>query len=76
MEIEKVLHILQDGRFHSGEVIGKELGISRAAVWKVLQKAKEESGIAIHRVPGKGYRLANPLSLLDSSRLTNRFHKR
>jgi BirA family biotin operon repressor/biotin-[acetyl-CoA-carboxylase] ligase len=69
MEIEKVLHILQDGRFHSGEVIGKELGISRAAVWKVLQKAKEESGIAIHRVPGKGYRLANPLSLLDSSRL-------
>lgn len=61
----RLLTILADGRFHSGERLGESLGVSRAAVWKQL-KALESMGIEIHRVPGKGYRLPAPVELLDA----------
>lgn len=61
-----LLTLLQDGRFHSGEKLGDELGISRAAVWKKLQLLQAELGIPIHKVRGRGYRLEAPLQLLDA----------
>jgi len=64
-----LLRLLQDGRFHSGAALGEALGISRSAVWKQLQCAEAEYGLTLHRVRGKGYRLAQPLSLLDAQRL-------
>jgi len=64
-----LLRLLQDGRFHSGAALGETLGISRSAVWKQLQRAETEYGLALHRVHGKGYRLEQPLSLLDAERL-------
>lgn len=64
-----VLRLLQDGEFHSGEALGAVLGVSRAAVWKRLQQLEVESGLPIHRVRGRGYRLASPISLLDIDRL-------
>lgn len=65
----KLLKRIQDGAFHSGEQLGKELGISRAAVWKQLQSLESEYGLAVHKVRGKGYCLAEPLSLLDSDKI-------
>lgn len=62
-----LLKLLQDGAFHSGEDLGKVLGVSRAAVWKHLQQWEAQHGLAIHKVRGKGYRLGDPLSLLDAS---------
>ncbi|KXU38686.1 biotin--protein ligase [Ventosimonas gracilis] len=64
-----LLRLLQDGHFHSGAALGEALGISRSAVWKQLQRAEVECGLTLHRVRGKGYRLAQPLSLLDKPRL-------
>ncbi len=32
----ELIKILSDGDFHSGEVIGSSLGVSRAAVWKKI----------------------------------------
>lgn len=64
-----LLKLLQDGRFHSGEELGTVLGVSRAAVWKRLQRFEEDFGIVLHRVRGKGYQLSVPLSLLDEGRL-------
>ncbi|MCG6935348.1 MAG: bifunctional biotin--[acetyl-CoA-carboxylase] ligase/biotin operon repressor BirA [Proteobacteria bacterium] len=61
-----VVQKLADGRFHSGSDLGRSLGISRAAVWKSIQKIKQEWRLSVHAVPGKGYRLADPLQLLDS----------
>lgn len=61
----RILRILQDGRFHSGEVLGERLGISRAAVWKAL-RGLAEMGIRVDAVTGRGYRLAAPLELLDA----------
>lgn len=61
-----LLKLLEDGEFHSGEVLGAALGISRAAVWKKLQQAQAELGVEIHKVRGRGYRLARPVCLLDA----------
>ncbi|UTA47439.1 bifunctional biotin--[acetyl-CoA-carboxylase] ligase/biotin operon repressor BirA [Simiduia sp. 21SJ11W-1] len=58
-----LLVALADGEFHSGEVLGTLLGVSRAAVWKQLQKL-EAFGLAVESVKGRGYRLATPLDLL------------
>jgi BirA family biotin operon repressor/biotin-[acetyl-CoA-carboxylase] ligase len=63
-----LLRILADGRVHSGEIIGRMLGISRAGVWKHLQTLKGQ-GIEIHSVPGKGYCLAGPVELLSEGQI-------
>lgn len=67
--MRKLLKLLENGEFHSGEALGAELGISRAAVWKKLQQAEAELNIEIHKVRGRGYRLASPLCLLDAPSL-------
>ncbi|NQD38393.1 bifunctional biotin--[acetyl-CoA-carboxylase] ligase/biotin operon repressor BirA [Permianibacter sp. IMCC34836] len=61
-----LLQLLADGREHSGTELGERLGISRAAIWKQLQ-ALDELGIALEAVPGRGYRLREPLDLLDAA---------
>jgi BirA family biotin operon repressor/biotin-[acetyl-CoA-carboxylase] ligase len=60
-----LLKLLKDGRFHSGEALGAALGISRSAVWKQLQHLEAELNLSIHKVRGRGYQLAAPLTLLD-----------
>lgn len=60
-----LLKLLSDGEFHSGEDLGNALGISRSAVWKKLQLLEAETGLEIHKVRGRGYRLASPLFMLD-----------
>lgn len=57
--------ILSDGEFHSGEEIGRRLGITRAAVWKQIQRLREESGQEVESQRGKGYRLPNAVEMLD-----------
>ncbi len=64
---QQIIRLLADGRLHSGEAIAERLGISRAAVWKSLRKADEEFGLGIETVKGQGYRLPEPLELLDVS---------
>lgn len=65
---QQLLGLLADGEFHSGEQIGRHLAISRAAVSQQLRGLKE-LGIEIFSLTGKGYRLSQPLQLLDESRL-------
>jgi BirA family biotin operon repressor/biotin-[acetyl-CoA-carboxylase] ligase len=60
----RVVERLADGRFHSGEDIARALGVSRSAVWKSL-RAVRALGLEVHAVTRKGYRLAQPLELLD-----------
>lgn len=60
-----LLMLLASGSFYSGSELGRQLGISRAAVWKRIQRINEEFGLSVQSVPGKGYRLAQPLQLLD-----------
>ena len=60
-----LLRLLADGELHSGEDLAAHLAISRAAVWKQLQSLGDW-GIDLQATPGRGYRLGEPLDLLDA----------
>lgn len=66
--MQDLLVLLADNQFHSGEELGKELGITRAAVWKKMKKL-EELGIDLYSVKGRGYRLPKALELLSLNRM-------
>lgn len=65
---QALLAMLADGAFHSGEQIGAELGISRAAISQQI-KSLRHLGLEIFSLTGKGYRLNTPLELLNSTQL-------
>ncbi|CAI1201398.1 Bifunctional protein BirA [Serratia grimesii] len=64
----KLIAILADGSFHSGEHLGELLGMSRAAINKHIQTIREW-GLDVFTVPGKGYSLPSPIQLLDVERI-------
>ncbi|MBA4501603.1 bifunctional biotin--[acetyl-CoA-carboxylase] ligase/biotin operon repressor BirA [Marinobacterium marinum] len=66
--LDKLLSVLSDGAFHSGSELGRELGISRSAVWKHMQRL-QELGLEVYSVKGRGYRLPGGLDLIDGERL-------
>jgi BirA family biotin operon repressor/biotin-[acetyl-CoA-carboxylase] ligase len=59
-----LLRILADGRFHSGERLGRALGSSRAGVPKLLGRI-EALGLRVIKVRGRGYRIAERLDLFE-----------
>lgn len=65
---QALLAVLADGAFHSGEQIGAELGISRAAISQQI-KSLRLLGLEIFSITGKGYRLNTPLDLLNAETL-------
>jgi BirA family biotin operon repressor/biotin-[acetyl-CoA-carboxylase] ligase len=59
-----LISILSDGEFHSGEHLGEQLGMSRAAINKHIQTLRDW-GVDVFTVPGKGYSLPDPIQLLN-----------
>lgn len=66
--VSEILSILADGKFHSGEQLGKNLDISRSAVWKKI-KSLSRYGLAVHSVKGKGYRLSKSIEFLHRNKI-------
>src|SRR3989304_9617246 len=64
----EILKMLSDGAFHSGTDLGNKLGITRAAVCKNIRRLTQ-SGVDVHRVTGRGYKLDAPLTPLNRSRI-------
>jgi len=64
-----LIRCLADGKFHSGELLAQQLGLSRAAIWKQIKGLREQWGMEIHAVSGRGYRLAHPLELLQQDKI-------
>jgi BirA family biotin operon repressor/biotin-[acetyl-CoA-carboxylase] ligase len=60
----KLLRVIADGDLYSGEELGNVLGISRAAVWKIINSLRDY-GLTVVAVKGKGYRLSRPIEFLD-----------
>jgi BirA family biotin operon repressor/biotin-[acetyl-CoA-carboxylase] ligase len=58
-----ILRLLSDNEFHSGEILAKGLGISRASVSNAL-RGLQEAGVTVHKVHGRGYRLSDPVQWL------------
>jgi BirA family biotin operon repressor/biotin-[acetyl-CoA-carboxylase] ligase len=61
---QRVLALLSDGEFHSGEKLAKRLRISRGGVWKIVNSLRE-LGIEIQSIPRQGYRLPYAVDLFD-----------
>lgn len=53
----RVLRLLRESEYTSGEAISRALGISRTAVWKHIKGLRKE-GFSIEASPSKGYRLS------------------
>ncbi|WP_342754437.1 bifunctional biotin--[acetyl-CoA-carboxylase] ligase/biotin operon repressor BirA [Pantoea sp. MBD-2R] len=65
-----LIGILADGEFHSGEQLGEQLGMSRAAINKHIQTLKDW-GIDVFTVTGKGYSLPLPIQLLNEQTIAS-----
>jgi BirA family biotin operon repressor/biotin-[acetyl-CoA-carboxylase] ligase len=60
----QLLNMLADGEFHSGEILARQLGVTRASVFNALADV-EEYGVSVQRIRGRGYRLARPWQRLE-----------
>jgi len=67
-ETEILLNYIADGRFHSGKLLAELLNVSMTAVWKQMKKL-EQFGLGVQAVRGKGYRLSQPLQLLQAENI-------
>lgn len=65
MNLYPLIQELSDGEYHTGTQLGEQLQVSRTAIWKQIQKLPE-LGIEILANRQQGYRLEQPLDLLDS----------
>lgn len=63
-----LLRLLADGESHSGESLGEGLGAPPAAVLEHV-RALNALGLRVQDLPGRAYRLAQPIDLLDREAL-------
>lgn len=63
-----LLELLADGQLHSGESLAAALGLTRAAVWKGVERLRA-LGIEVQARASRGYRLAAPVELLEPDRV-------
>ncbi|MCE3230577.1 MAG: uncharacterized protein K0R52_505 [Alphaproteobacteria bacterium] len=63
----KILNILNDCEVHTGSDMAEALGISRTAVWKIIQRLKKY-GVPLQS-RHQGYQLNAPLILLDQKKI-------
>ncbi|WP_010293175.1 biotin--[acetyl-CoA-carboxylase] ligase [Clostridium senegalense] len=72
---EKILKALKENpdKFLSGEMLSKELGITRAAIWKHINSLKAE-GYEIDSVSKKGYKLIDVPDLLTKDEILPRLN--
>jgi BirA family biotin operon repressor/biotin-[acetyl-CoA-carboxylase] ligase len=63
-----LLRHLCDGQFHSGEDLAQSMAVTRSSVWALVHDL-EALGLEIHALPRRGYRLAQPLDLLDAAQV-------
>lgn len=72
---QQLLRNLDSREFRTGAQLGAALGLTRAAVHKHIQ-ALVQQGVPVHRVPGRGYRLADGVSLLEERDIERQLSRR
>ncbi|QBG35999.1 bifunctional biotin--[acetyl-CoA-carboxylase] ligase/biotin operon repressor BirA [Litorilituus sediminis] len=65
---EHLIQALAQGRFISGQTLAEELEVSRSAIAKHI-KALIDMGLDIYSVTGKGYKLSEPITLLNKDKI-------
>jgi BirA family biotin operon repressor/biotin-[acetyl-CoA-carboxylase] ligase len=69
VRIWRLLELLADGEFHSGEILAGQLGVSRASVFNALADVAD-FGVVLQRIRGRGYRLARPWQRLERDEIS------
>ena len=69
-----ILRVLADGAFHSGEALASHFKVSRATIWNAMQTL-ETLGVTIFSVRGRGYKLPQPLALLNGDAIQNKLRE-
>lgn len=59
---------LNQGGYHDGDSLGKQLGISRAAICKLIAKLKNYN-VAMDAIKNKGYKILEPFILLEEEKI-------
>ncbi|WP_240225060.1 bifunctional biotin--[acetyl-CoA-carboxylase] ligase/biotin operon repressor BirA [Rheinheimera hassiensis] len=65
----QLLSALSHGEFQSGQVLAETLGLSRTAIANHIQQL-QQLGLDIYKVRGRGYCLAESLTLLDAAKIS------
>ena len=65
---EIILERLRLSGFVSGEDLGKDLGITRSAIWKYIKELRQE-GYNIHSSPNKGYSFVSSPDILSPAEI-------
>lgn len=60
-----ILTQLSDGKFHSGESLASQFGVTRATIWNAIQ-AIEQCGLEVFSVRGRGYQCAAKFTPLNA----------
>ena len=68
VEAPALLVLLADGELRSGESLAEQLGQTRAAVWKGVERLRT-LGIGVQALARRGYRLSDPVELLNAKRI-------
>lgn len=64
----KLVKLLSDGAFHDGNYLGEQLSMTRGGIWKLIAQLQGYD-IEIESLKGKGYRLLQPVKLLDEMQI-------
>lgn len=64
----QLIQQLASGELRSGEWLAEQAGISRAAIARHIDQL-QQIGLDIYSIKGKGYRLAQPITLLDINQM-------
>ncbi len=64
----QLIQQLANGEFNSGEALGELVGVSRSAIANHM-KYLIDIGLDVFSVKGRGYRLAQPIQLLDQGKI-------
>lgn len=73
--LTKILEILSDGEFHSGEAIAQRLQTSRASICKYIKKLNQ-MGLEVNSLQGRGYRANKVFALLNKQKVLCALPKR
>lgn len=64
-----LLRLIADGEFHSGAALARALHVTRGTIWNAV-RALEAVELCIYKVRGRGYKLAERVSLLDAAAIS------
>ena len=73
MKAEILALLRENDKFISGQELCNRFGVSRTAVWKVINQLKKE-GYRIEAVQNKGYHMVSSPALLSKYELESRIH--